>query len=70
MRVLDEIVRPRLKQDGGDVELVDIDGSVVTVGLRGRCGSCPSSRLTLDGFIQETLREHVDSAIIVREATI
>ena len=70
MRALDELVRPRLKQDGGDVELVDIDGSVVTVALRGRCGACPSSRLTLDGFIQETLREHVDPAITVKEASL
>ena len=68
MRTLDDVVRPRLKQDGGDVELVDIEGSVVTIALRGVCGSCPSSRLTIDGFIQETLRGHVDPAITVKEA--
>ena len=69
MRTLDEVVRPRLKQDGGDVELVDIDGSVVTVALRGMCHACPSSRLTLDGLIQQTLRDHVDPNITVREAS-
>lgn len=69
MQTLDEVVRPRLKQDGGDVELVDIDGPVVTVALRGMCSSCPSSRLTVDGLIQQTLRESVDPAITVREAT-
>ncbi|MDR2800719.1 MAG: Fe-S cluster assembly protein NifU, partial [Desulfovibrio sp.] len=47
MTALDEIVRPRLKQDGGDIELVDIEGKVVSVALRGMCTSCPSSRLTI-----------------------
>ena len=70
MRTLDEVVRPRLKQDGGDVELVDIEGSVVTVVLRGMCQSCPSSRLTVEGLIQQTLREHVDPKITVREALV
>lgn len=70
MRTLDDVVRPRLRQDGGDVELVDIDGPVVTVALRGMCRSCPSSRLTVDGLIQKTLRDHVDLNIIVREASV
>ena len=69
MRTLDEMVRPRLKQDGGDVELVDIDGLTVTVALRGMCHSCPSSRLTVDGLIQQTLRDQVDPNIVVREAS-
>ena len=67
MQTLDEIIRPRLKQDGGDVELVDISGPVVTVALRGMCLACPSSRLTLEGFIQQTLRDQVDPQIVVRE---
>lgn len=67
MQVLDEIIRPRLKQDGGDVELMDIAGPVVTVALRGMCLDCPSSRLTLEGFIQQTLRDQVDPQIVVRE---
>lgn len=69
MRTLDEMVRPRLKQDGGDVELVDIDGPVVTVALRGMCTSCPSSKLTIEGLIQQTLRDQVDPGIVVREAS-
>lgn len=67
MTVLDEMVRPRLKQDGGDVELVDIDGKIVTVALRGMCVSCPSSRLTVEGLIQQTLRDQVEADIVVKE---
>ena len=67
MNVLEEVIRPRLKQDGGDIELVDIDGSTVSVALRGMCSSCPSSRLTVEGFVQQTLREQVEPDIIVKE---
>mgnify|MGYP003587676787 CR=1 FL=1 len=69
MRVLDEIVRPRLQQDGGDIELVDIAGKEVTVALRGMCTSCPSSRLTIEGFVQQTLRDQVEQDLAVREVS-
>jgi NifU-like protein len=68
MAVLDEIIRPRLKQDGGDIELVDINGKEVSVALRGMCTSCPSSKLTIEGFVQQTLRDQVEPDITVREA--
>lgn len=67
MTVFDEIIRPRLQQDGGDVALVDIEGKVVSVALRGMCTSCPSSRLTIEGFIQQTLREQVEPDLTVKE---
>ena len=67
MRVLDEIIRPRLQQDGGDIELVDINGKEVSVALRGMCISCPSSRLTIEGFVQQTLRDQVEQDLSVRE---
>ena len=67
MTVLDEIIRPRLQQDGGDIELVDIDGKVVSVVLRGTCTSCPSSLLTIEGFVQQTLQEQVEPDLTVRE---
>ncbi|MDR2489730.1 MAG: Fe-S cluster assembly protein NifU [Desulfovibrio sp.] len=69
MRVLDEIIRPRLQQDGGDIELVDIDGKEVSVALRGMCTSCPSSRLTIEGFVQQTLRDQVEQDLAVREVS-
>ncbi|MDR1360384.1 MAG: Fe-S cluster assembly protein NifU [Deltaproteobacteria bacterium] len=68
MTILEEIIRPRLLQDGGDLELVDIDGKVVTVALRGMCASCPSSRLTVEGFVQQTLRDAVEPDLLVKEA--
>lgn len=67
MTVLDEIIRPRLQQDGGDIELVDITGKEVLVALRGMCTSCPSSLLTIEGFVQQTLRDQVEPDITVKE---
>lgn len=53
-------VRPALQADGGDVELVDVgaDG-VVKVRLRGACGSCPMSQLTLKMGIERILKKEV-----------
>ncbi len=56
--VLDEL-RPYLIADGGNVELVDIDGPVVKLRLNGACGSCPSSTMTLRMGIERKLREMI-----------
>ena len=70
MRVLEQDVRPLLKKDGGDIELIDVDGKVVTVALQGMCSHCPSSRLTLERLVQETLRQKVDPTLIIKEASL
>ncbi len=56
--VLDEL-RPYLMADGGNVELVEIDGPVVKLRLQGACGSCPSSTMTLRMGIERRLREFI-----------
>jgi len=57
-QVLDEL-RPYLMSDGGNVELVEIDGPVVKLRLQGACGSCPSSTMTLRMGIERRLREFI-----------
>jgi Fe-S cluster biogenesis protein NfuA len=49
--VLDEL-RPYLMADGGNVELVEVEGPVVKVRLQGACGSCPSSRTAFLKFLR------------------
>jgi NifU-like protein len=66
-KVIDEEVRPTLQADGGDLELVDVDGPTVYVSLRGTCTHCPSSQLTLKGGVETRLRELVDPEIRVVE---
>ena len=57
-RALDE-VRPYLMADGGNVEVVEIDGPIVKVRLQGACGSCPSSTMTLKMGLERKLREAI-----------
>ena len=57
-KVLDEL-RPFLMADGGNVEVVEIDGPVVKVRLQGACGSCPSSTMTLKMGIERKMRESI-----------
>ena len=64
---MDREIRPSLKQDGGDIDLVDVEGDKVYVGFRGTCSSCPSSEFTLKGYVQEKLREFVSPEIEVEE---
>ncbi len=57
-KVLNEL-RPYLMSDGGNVELVEIDGPIVKLRLQGACGSCPSSTMTLRMGIERKLRESI-----------
>jgi len=53
-------IRPHLRADGGDVELVDVsDDGVVSVRLTGACHGCPGAILTLRMGIERILREQV-----------
>ena len=54
-----ESIRPYLQADGGDVELVDVEGGVVKVRLTGACGGCPMATMTLKGGIEATLKERI-----------
>jgi len=54
-----ESIRPHLQADGGDVELVDVEGGVVKVRLLGACGGCPMATMTLKGGIEAALKERI-----------
>lgn len=64
--VLDE-VRPYLMSDGGNVELVEIDGPVVYLRLQGACGSCPSSITTMSMGIKRRLQEKIPEILEVEQ---
>lgn len=63
---IERYIRPELQKDGGDLELVDVEGNTVLVSLRGLCTRCPSASVTLRG-IEEKLREMVSEELVVRE---
>ncbi len=51
-----EEVRPALQADGGDVELVGIEGTAVRVHLMGACRGCPMAGSTLADFVTERIK--------------
>jgi NifU-like protein len=67
MQTIDEEIRPALQKDGGDIELVDIDGNRVLVSLRGTCATCKVSEITLSQFVQQKLKEMVSEDLVVEE---
>ncbi|MFH0977006.1 MAG: Fe-S cluster assembly protein NifU [Spirochaetota bacterium] len=66
-KTISDVIRPQLQQDGGDIELVDVDNKKVYVSLRGHCSGCVASSVTLKHLVQEKLREFVESDIEVIE---
>lgn len=54
-----EKIRPLLKADGGDVELVDIADGIVKVRLRGACGGCPMSQITMTQGIEREIKKSI-----------
>lgn len=55
-----EKIRPVLKADGGDVELVDVsDDGIVQVRLQGACSGCPMSQMTLKNGIERIIKQEV-----------
>jgi Fe-S cluster biogenesis protein NfuA len=56
--VLDK-VRPFMQADGGDIELVDIEGNSAQVRLTGMCAGCPSAHMTLYLGVESALREEI-----------
>ncbi|MCF8053581.1 MAG: Fe-S cluster assembly protein NifU [Desulfobacterales bacterium] len=64
---LDREIRPELKKDGGDIELVDVDGERVLVKMRGRCATCTASQVTLKHYVESKLRELVTPELAVEE---
>ena len=56
--VINEI-RPLLQGDGGDIELVGIEGNVVKVRLRGACAGCPGAQMTLKMAVERRMKAKV-----------
>lgn len=66
---IDREIRPSLKLDGGDIELVDVIGNRVLVATRGTCASCQAADRTLKFFVETKLRELVWPELVVEEVS-
>lgn len=52
-----ETIRPALQADGGDIQLVAIEGDVVKVRLTGACGGCPMSSMTMTQGVEKAIKK-------------
>ncbi|MEK7733484.1 MAG: Fe-S cluster assembly protein NifU [Planctomycetota bacterium] len=66
---IERVIRPILQADGGDIELIDVDGDRVMVSFRGSCAACSGSKVTLKSTVEAKLRELVTDSLIVEEIT-
>lgn len=66
---LEKEIRPSLKRDGGDIELIDVIGDRVLLATRGTCAACKASEQTLKNFVEAKLRELVWPELVVEEVT-
>jgi Fe-S cluster biogenesis protein NfuA len=57
-KIIDKI-RPQLQMDGGDIELLDVSDGVVKVRLKGACGSCPMSAMTLKMGVERVIKQEI-----------
>ena len=64
-KTLDEYIRPMLRKDGGDVELVDIKDHLIYCRLQGACAGCAGAAKTLKMMVEQTLKDLVDEKIRV-----
>ena len=62
--IIEREIRPGLQADGGDIELIDIDGDKVIIALRGMCTGCLMAGVTISG-VQDKLRELVSKEIVI-----
>jgi NifU-like protein len=64
---LEREIKPALKKDGGNIELVDVDGNHVLVKLQGTCAACSAAEITLKNYVESKLRELVAPELLVEE---
>ena len=64
---LEREIKPVLKKDGGDIELVDLEGNRILVRLHGRCSTCAASQVTLKDYVQAKIQELVSPELEVEE---
>jgi Fe-S cluster biogenesis protein NfuA len=64
-RITDRLneLRVHLQADGGDLEVVSVEGKSVKLRLRGACGHCPHAAMTIKGGLEQILRDEIDPEI-------
>jgi len=66
-QTINEQIRPALRADGGNIELIDVEGNKVIVAFRGMCAQCILTEFTMKDVVEAKLREFVSEALFVEE---
>ncbi len=64
---INEQIRPALQADGGDIELLDVEGNKVLVAFRGMCAQCKMAEYTMKDVVEARLKEFVSDDLFVEE---
>ena len=65
--VIEKYISNELRKDGGDIELIDVEGNKVKVKLTGMCSGCKNATMTLKAFVESVLKDKVDSSLEVEQ---
>jgi NifU-like protein len=66
-QTINEQIRPALRADGGDIELIDVEGNRVIVAFRGMCAQCKLTEFTMKDVVEAKLKEFVSDELFVEE---
>jgi len=66
-QTINEQIRPALRADGGNIELIDVEGNKVIVAFRGMCAQCRLTEFTIKEVVEARLREFVSDELYVEE---
>jgi len=66
-QTINEQIRPALRDHGGNIELIDVEGNKVVVAFRGMCAQCVTAELTMKDVVEAKLREFVSEELFVEE---
>jgi len=66
-QTINEQIKPLLREHGGNIELVDVEGNKVIVAFRGMCAQCHLAEFTMKDVVEARLREFVSEELFVEE---
>jgi NifU-like protein len=66
-QTINEQIRPALREHGGDIELIDVEGNKVIVAFRGMCAQCRLTEFTIKDVVEAKLKEFVSEDLFVEE---
>jgi NifU-like protein len=66
-QTINEQIRPALREHGGNIELIDVEGNKVIVAFRGMCAKCKMADFTIKDVVEAKLKEFVSDELYVEE---